>query len=266
MFSYADSCIRAIGVVAARYTEAQRPESFGTGVYWDNDGLLVPLRWEILKTPLRPKGHFEEIRPLLPQIYSPLIIQNGNGNQKCYLAEISDGLALLLKSLVLNLNPDIYQAVEGLTNGLYDTVIEGEIENSDRESTLKSQLVLARVGQGVFRSRLLKIENCCRVTGVSNITMLIASHIKPWRFSNDFERLDGNNGLLLSPHVDRLFDRGYISFADRGGILVADDQALTMMDSWSIDPNMCVGNFSKKQIDYLAYHRENVFRRNHQID
>jgi hypothetical protein len=57
---------------------------------------------------------------------------------------------------------------------------------------------------------------------VTNPWLLIASHIKPWRSCETAtERLDGANGLMLTPDVDRLFDRGMISFSDDGAVLVS---------------------------------------------
>ena len=68
----------------------------------------------------------------------------------------------------------------------------------------------------MYKSRVELLEEGCRVTGVRRPQHLVASHIKPWRDSTDAEKLDGHNGLLLSPHVDHLFDRAYISFSDSG--------------------------------------------------
>jgi hypothetical protein len=75
----------------------------------------------------------------------------------------------------------------------------------------RHQLVKSRRGQGVFRDNVESREPKCRITGVSNPRYLRASHIKPWRKSSDIEKIDGNNGLMLAPHVDFLFDRGFIS-------------------------------------------------------
>ena len=88
--------------------------------------------------------------------------------------------------------------------------------------TEKRQVILARRGQGKFRERVSKIEHACRITRVNRPEHLIASHCKPWRDceSND-ERLDGENGLLLTPTVDHLFDRGFISFENNGDLLVS---------------------------------------------
>ena len=67
--------------------------------------------------------------------------------------------------------------------------------------TFREQLVRARRGQGVFRANVLLREEACRVTRVNEPRHLKASHIKPWRDGTDAERLDGANGLLLSPHA-----------------------------------------------------------------
>jgi HNH endonuclease len=69
--------------------------------------------------------------------------------------------------------------------------------------------------EGLFKERVRRFEDACRITKVSNQTHLIASHCKPWRDSDDEERLDGENGLLLTPSMDHLFDRGFISFEER---------------------------------------------------
>lgn len=131
------------------------------------------------------------------------------------------------------------------------------------DNTTKNALVKARKGQGIFRVRLATIEHNCRVTGISNPTHLVASHIKPWRHSNNAERLDGNNGLLLSPNIDHLFDRGFISFADNGDLLVspiADTQSLKLMGV-PADQSVNVGTFSNAQRVFLSFHRSEVFKK-----
>jgi hypothetical protein len=77
------------------------------------------------------------------------------------------------------------------------------IRTSDIAATEKQQLINARRGQGNFRQNLINVQSECRLIHVNNNKLLIASHIKPWRDSTDTEKLDGNNGLLLSPHIDK---------------------------------------------------------------
>ncbi|UNU90795.1 HNH endonuclease signature motif containing protein [Aeromonas dhakensis] len=92
--------------------------------------------------------------------------------------------------------------------------------------------------------------------------MLIASHISPWRESNNTERLDGNNGLLLSPHIDKLFDRGWITFTDAGDLLCADREIEEVLKQLGISIPLNVGTFNGKQCEYLAYHRNEIYRSN----
>lgn len=84
-------------------------------------------------------------------------------------------------------------------------------------STEKEELRLARRGQGKFRQNVRLIEKACRVTGVTDERLLVASHIKPWSVCADTrERLDGSNGLMLARHIDHLFDNGWMTFDDDG--------------------------------------------------
>ena len=89
-------------------------------------------------------------------------------------------------------------------------------------TTERKGLVTSRVGQGYYRHEILnRFEGKCAVTGADSEELLIASHIVPWRDSNEFERLDVNNGILLSPTYDALFDKHLISFSDEGEILLS---------------------------------------------
>lgn len=78
--------------------------------------------------------------------------------------------------------------------------------------------------------------------------------------ATDAERLDGHKGLLLPPHLDRLFDAGRISFADDGRVIVADDATREEMGRWELDPDAAAGPFDRRQREYLSYHREVVYR------
>lgn len=128
------------------------------------------------------------------------------------------------------------------------------------EPTAKEQVIQARVGQDIFKERVALIEEGCRLTGLKNITHLRASHIKPWRDSNEAERLDGNNGLLLSPHVDHLFDQGYITFSDEGRVLVSSELDKAVLAVWKLDTSKKGKLFNSEQKKYLAYHRQRIFK------
>lgn len=147
-----------------------------------------------------------------------------------------------------------------------------EVREPDLESELREihsspniaetqvpQLALARRGQGQFRRRVELIERGCRLTGVTDRAHLRASHIKPWRLSTDAERLDGHNGLLLAPHVDHLFDRGFISFADDGQLLVSPRLGRDVREAWAIPAEPVRRAFSDRQQAFLVFHRGSMF-------
>jgi hypothetical protein len=97
--------------------------------------------------------------------------------------------------------------------------IGDELETVETEATVLRQ---ARIGQGRFRSDLLNFwQGQCILTDVAVPELLRASHIKSWSESNHKERLDPFNGLLLSVHLDALFDRAIITFSDSGEMLVS---------------------------------------------
>jgi hypothetical protein len=136
-----------------------------------------------------------------------------------------------------------------------------EIRAKPIEETEKAALILARRGQGLFKQRVRGVETRCRITGVDRIEHLRASHCKPWRDSNDEERLNGENGLLLTPSIDHLFDRGFISFEGNGALLVspvADKRSLERMGVDAHRP-VNVGGFGAGQRAFLEFHRERVF-------
>jgi len=260
LFSYAAGKIKAVGVVALNYREQQKPSEFGrSGDAWSNIGWAVPIDWEILSSTVVPKDHIEKIAPLLPQKYSPLQ-SNGNGNQSCYLASIQDELGLLLLGLAQPQNIEAISAIEENIKEIEELKTIDEISDANIESTEKDQLIKARKGQGKFRQSVEKIESRCRVTGVSKKNLLIASHIKPWKVSSNLERLDGHNGFLLSPHVDKLFDQGWITFLANGKLVCASNEIIKILSQWGISSLMNVGTFSQKQAEYLSYHKENIYR------
>ena len=156
--------------------------------------------------------------------------------------------------------PNIQHELAPLPEDYTEYEINLEIEARKLEGDLdKIQVTKSRRGQGIFKANVRLIENRCRITGVSNIKHLRASHIKPWAVSDNHEKLDGFNGLLLSPHVDHLFDRGFISFQDSGAILVSKELNPIVLDQWSIRSTQNVGEFKRGQFEYLEYHREKVY-------
>jgi putative restriction endonuclease len=267
VLSFAHTQIANVGHVSDFALSAPKPSEFGAiGSNWAIEGWLLPIAWHTLRTPVRPKDIIEQLAPLLPAKYSPISKQTGNGNQKAYLAAIDEAVlqlvaresgddGLLVPQPIDTRFADIVNSIDG--------IIEKHIQQDDSlSSTEKEQLVKARRGQGVFRSNLGQVENACRVTGITNQQLLIASHIKPWRACiTAKERLDGYNGLLLTPNVDLLFDRGFISFTDDGQILISPKLSALDLERLGIASNWkaTTKRFVPEQCLYLAYHRAEVF-------
>jgi hypothetical protein len=213
------------------------------------------------------------IRPLLPESYSPLQA-TGRGNQGVYLTELSPALMSTLADLIgqelsLLMSPNRIEDLQGnyekkAAVGLleWEEYLQQKLRDDTKlEETEREALVMSRRGQGKFKQNVSKLERRCRITLVDRPEHLRASHIKPWRDSNNQERLDGENGLLLTPSIDHLFDRGFISFENAGTVLispVANKSALQRMGV-STGEVVNVGGFSTEQKKYLDFHRNFVF-------
>jgi hypothetical protein len=275
VFSFCDTRILAIGIVSGFCRESPKPEEFGAaGTNWSQIGWRVGVRWQRLTNAIRPKDHIVQLRSELAARYSPLT-PDGNGLQSVYLTRVGAGLASALFRLIGN-------EVASVSDLGYETsrverdspAPERDIEEWERRvevaivtdeairETERLALVQARRGQGIFRDNVRTIERACRITRVERAEHLIASHVQPWRDSSNEQRLDGENGLLLTPTVDHLFDKGFISFEDSGQLIVspvADQRSLKRM---GIDAQgrVNVGAFSEGQRRYLDFHRENVLR------
>lgn len=125
--------------------------------------------------------------------------------------------------------------------------------------THREQLILARLGQGNFRKELLRYwKQRCSVTGCNDGKVLRASHIKPWSVSNDKEKLDPFNGLLLIPNLDIAFDKGIISFDENGFIKISPFLSNENRLLLGINTNMHI-NVTEKHQFYMEYHRRHCY-------
>ena len=263
VFSFCDTFIKAVGIITNSAISSPKPELGQAGINWSKEGWLVKAEFKELINQIKPKDHIDKLKHLLPLKYSPLQT-NGNGLQSVYLAEISNDLADALLSL-------IGSELDGKMDSINPEIIQSEIEADISEKMIQErtdigptkilQLVEARRGQGIFKSNLRMNEVKCRVTGITDLNHLRASHIKPWKDSDDLEKISGSNGLLLAPHVDHLFDRGYISFADNGDILISKYLDPDVLNIWGISISQNVGKFSDKQKAFLEHHRSFVFEK-----
>lgn len=258
--SYASGLIKAVGVATHAHCEALKPEEFGkTGDNWAGSGWMVPIEWAALTHPISPKEHIGKIEDLLPERNSPLQ-KNGNGNQGCYLAAISTRLGQQIVELASLACRDVIDTIDDIERSIKADQAEVEIQEAENVSaTEKDQLIRSRRGQGTFRQRVLLNEMKCRLSGVDDQSFLVASHIKPWKDSDNTERLSGDNGLMLAPHVDKLFDRGWLSFEGNGDVKYVV-HAKAVIAAWGLDEIKNVGPFTKEQQVFLNYHRAFVFK------
>ncbi len=123
--------------------------------------------------------------------------------------------------------------------------------------TERSGLVTSRVGQGAYRKRIIhRWEYKCAVTNFNKLDILIASHIVPWAQSNDTERLDVNNGILLSPTYDALFDKHLITFDNRGKIILSDKIEQSAYQKIGVTGTERIHDLSHYNVLYLEKHNE----------
>lgn len=171
----------------------------------------------------------------------------------------------------------LFYSVYGLGEGYWglrdyekadgDTPIERRICDEIRDddslsSTEKEMIIKARIGQGLFREEIIEKYGKCIITGIENKRLLVASHVKPWRSANNHERLSPENGLLLSPLFDKLFDIGLISFTKNMHIMVS--QALSPADQKKLflDPmTQYIHNPSTELRQNMEYHRDLIFQK-----
>jgi putative restriction endonuclease len=271
IFSFADTRIPTLGIALSNAYEAPKPLEFGqVGAYWELVGWRIDVRFSMLSRPIRPVDHIERLRPYLPSKYSPLQ-PNGSGLQSVYLTSLPELLALQLIDLIGTEARAITQtwmasdvvAGASLVGQAQWEEHQVDLVKADEaiSETEKSAIVLSRRGQGLFRARVASLEKKCRITGVTNLEFLRASHTKPWRDASNSERLDGENGFLLTPDADLLFDRGFLSFENTGKVLVSPVADRTAIEQMGITNSMLqnVGSFSEGQRKYLDFHRENIF-------
>jgi hypothetical protein len=135
--------------------------------------------------------------------------------------------------------------------------INDDVEISEK-ITDKTTVISSRVGQGQFRAALLDLRGECAISHFKDLRFLVASHIKPWKLSNNKERLDPQNGLLLLPTYDKLFDQGYISFTNEGSILISKAISRNSYKALGLSKDLKIV-VTHKNLPYLQFHREYIF-------
>jgi putative restriction endonuclease len=273
VISYAFAAVQGFGIAQSPCYSCPKPGEFGgVGDNWNESGWRAEVKFTKFVKPIRTAEYSQLIAPLLAVKYAPLK-PSGLGNES-YFAKISRELAVLildladpsLRSIIeqpLNLKEEVetYSPQPQIILDWEDRIQAKILERIDVPETTRRALVDARRGQGRFRNDVLKWEHECRITHVTNPTHLIASHIKPWREAEDGERLSAANGLMLTPSIDHLFDKGFISFSDDGEVLVSPSSDKTSLSKMGVvqDHKIFAGRFNSDQKHFLDYHRDKVF-------
>ncbi|WP_265923005.1 HNH endonuclease [Cupriavidus nantongensis] len=141
-----------------------------------------------------------------------------------------------------------------------DPLLQRYLETLDE--TVREAVIKARVGQGLFREQLIQRWNGkCSVTGLPKATeFLIASHIRPWSLCDTAsQRISPANGLLLTPNLDKLFDRGLISFDANFKMMISPTLPLGVQSAFGLSPQLGLKQRHKDSVEYLEWHRELLF-------
>ncbi len=142
---------------------------------------------------------------------------------------------------------------------VFKEVREHAAEYRTLTETEREQIVKSRVGQGEFRRNVIRLWGSCSVTGLVNIGLLRASHIKPWKNSTNEERLNPFNGFLLTPNYDVLFDKGYITFKNDGQIIISKKISSFVLEVFDVKEDLKLRNVYPKNKEFLNFHRSEVF-------
>lgn len=213
--------------------------------------------------------------PLKPRFFDRAFERLGAGfktNQQCSWENYSAYLVLMSELRTLLAERLVGVEVTVLDAHSFAWMLAAQMEKAKRladtreyqslPSVTREAIINARVGQGLFRQRLIDYWATCAVTGCVEASLLRASHIKPWSKADvPFECLDLYNGLLLSPALDACFDAGYVTFDDEGHIVISRRLRAQDGSALGIHPDMHLRRVEPEHRKYLAFHRQHVFKR-----
>ncbi len=235
--------VGAVAIASTAAYDAPEPEEFGSA--WQADGWKVDAVYRTINPAVRLDTFVDDLIPLLPERNSP--ITNQKKGVQGYLFAIPPKAGQLICDRL-----DFVAPVEQL---VADTLRQTVPDETTREA-----LVKARIGQGRWRRDLMKHwSGKCAVTGLEVEALLRASHIKPWRDSDNRERLDVLNGFMLGPAYDAAFDAGLISFEDNGSVLVSPKLPANQLLAAGISDAAKLSTLVDAHREYLAHHRGSVF-------
>lgn len=256
VFNYRKGFLVGYCIVQSNGYLNPQPEEFNVDVEWHDEGYMADALYFQLPEPIPLVRVFDEIAHYLPSKYSPLNVVDKDGQtivraNQGYLYELNEQIGERLISF--------FGIGYDHSGDVTDANAEKVPDYIPPDSTSRRGLVTSRIGQGQYRRRILRRWGYkCAVTGSAIKEVLIASHIVPWRESTDAERLDIDNGILLSPVYDALFDRHFISFNDDGNIILSKAISKEGYTAFGIDGNERIEGLTERNIAYLKRHRDRL--------
>lgn len=234
----------AVAISDAKLSERPNNRNFDK---WGRDGYKVDVKLIELKQKIETVLFRNELFERYNHMCSPKLLNEKTRHAtENYMTSIPDAAAMLIYSFI---EDDLLKIGEHKGS---NTKGKQRVKKAEREAIIK-----ARVGQGQFRKDLFKIwKGECPVTKIDVPELLIASHMLPWALSNDEDKVNPNNGILLSPAVDKLFDKGFISFSDEGALLVNSHFNKQNVLKLGLDSNNVKIKFNSEQKAFLGKHRE----------
>ncbi|MBB6499870.1 HNH endonuclease [Pedobacter cryoconitis] len=241
IFSNVDGIVKTIGIALNDCYSSNKASSHAN--LWLNEGRRVDVEYIPTVHPLSVKEIHTTTMGLWPTKYSPITSDGDRANQG-YLFEVPDVIGDILIG-IFNI-PQVTSAAHP------------ERQKAIKETT-KRAIIKARIGQGDFRKSLIKRwSSKCAITDFPRVDLLIASHILPWAISTNEERLDPDNGLLLSPNYNALFDKFLISFSESGEILKSNRISWDDLTKLKIDLTSKIQNLTEGNKKYLRFHQQKM--------
>ncbi len=200
-------------------------------------GTQVDLALTRLELPIDVSLFNQAFTRMHNQACLPRVFNKKGGCTENYMCEIpAPAAALIAGFLSENLSINFHADTVEITRE-----VGGEQE----------RVIQARIGHGPYRDKMFKRW---AVTGIAEPSILIASHIVAWSIATPEEKVDPHNGLPLIPNLDKLFDRGMISFADDGRLLYSRTMSGLLCElRIPLDAN--ISGLSEKNRAYLQRHR-----------
>lgn len=175
------------------------------------------------------------------------------------------------KEDILNIEGKTFSKEELEKAQTQENKIIKEIENLEEKYGVDGTVAIEAIVrnssvQKMFRNNLIAEYGCrCMICGLENIELLVASHIKPAKDCDVYEKINNNNGLLLCANHDKLFDRYLITFQfDTGEIEVSnkvnqnDQQKLGINKSIKLDEKI----MNEERMTFLALHNIEYHNKN----